>query len=471
MLISNIIYGYYLKIINRKYFSFFYLNNFLNCFIWEYKDDIYYYYRPTVWIFHFVEEMEDFVIIYYLENIYQKQVPFLFYKNNILGYFVKRDFKFIKNNYILNIKKYIIVIFNIISFNVKWILLSTLICFIYFFVSLFYLQLEFTKQLAIWFILFIAFYLLMSTFNNFLNKYKYGKFTSAIQRFWKRTGMTFWLIEGFLFLIFFYYFLNSSQEPLYMHDYSNLNQEFLIQLKVSYKNMILLSFAIYFSFILVLQNNYLNYFQNIILLTIISLIIFYMLYIESYQFVYIISLFAEKNWLFEETSQTWVLEFEQSNLRVKQQYFILCLIAKYWHFIFIFISWFFFIIKCFEINKINYNMLGYNVQNLLILYILNLFCLVQWAKWVFKKFLEITYYWFHLQYDEKFLISIINEIKNIIYSLFSLNININFVNNFKILSIIFFQSNETLLWKYIIWLKKRIEKNFKSFLFEILNIS
>ena len=63
--------------------------------------------------------MEDFVIIYYLENIYQKQVPFLFYKNNILGYFVKRDFKFIKNNYVLNIKKYIIVIFNIISFNVK----------------------------------------------------------------------------------------------------------------------------------------------------------------------------------------------------------------------------------------------------------------------------------------------------------------------------------------------------------------
>jgi hypothetical protein len=80
-----------------------------------------------------------------------------------------------------------------------------------------------------------------------------------------------------------------------MFDYANLNQELLIQLKLSYKNMILISFAIYFSFILILNNNYLNYYQNIILLSIISLIIFYMLYIETYQFVYIVSLFSDKN--------------------------------------------------------------------------------------------------------------------------------------------------------------------------------
>jgi hypothetical protein len=69
-----------------------------------------------------------------------------------------------------------------------------------------------------------------------------------------------------------------------MHDYSNLNQELLIQLKTSYKNMILLSLAIYFSFVLILNNNYLN-----------SLIIFFMLYVETYQFVYIVTLFTDKN--------------------------------------------------------------------------------------------------------------------------------------------------------------------------------
>ena len=320
---------------------------------------------------------------------------------------------FLKKNYvtlsIYFIKNYFIQIINIIFINLKWIFISFLISFFYFFCSLFYLQLDFTKQIGLWFIILIFFYLLMSTFNNLMNKYKYGKFTSAIQRFWKRTGMIFWLIEGFLFLLFFYYFLNSSQEPLYMFDYSNLNQEFLIGLKTSYKSMILLSIAIYFSFILILNNNYLTYYQNIILLSLISLIIFYTLYIESYQFVYIILKFAEKEWIFDEIDNLWILEFEQNIFRVKQQYFILCLIAKYWHFIFIFISWFFFIVKCFETNKINYTLMGYNIQNLIILYILNLLCLIQWFKYLTKKFLEITYYWFHTQYDEKFFINIQNE--------------------------------------------------------------
>lgn len=448
----NIILLYYYNL--WKTFSFlFNLNNVFKLSVTIEEKNFIHYYRPNVWIFHFVDEMEDFVIIFYFDYLYFRQIQFLNYKNNFSSFFFKRFFKFHINFYNNHVKNYFLTLLSILLFNIKWILIAFIISFIYFFFSLFYLQLDFTKQLAIWFILLVFFYLLMSTFNNFLNKYKYGKFTSAIQRFWKRTGMTFWLIEGFLFIIFFYYFLNSSQEPLYMHDYSNLNQEFLIQLKVSYKNMILLSLAIYFSFILLLNSNFLNYFQNIILLTLISLIIFYMLYIESYQFVYIITIFAEKNWLFEESTQTWILEFEQNNLRVKQQYFLLCLIAKYWHFIFIFISWFFFVIKCFEINKINYNMLGYNVQNLLILYILNLFCLVQWAKWLFKKFLEITYYWFHIQYDEKFFILIVEEILNILKSLVNFNNIVSIYNSFEVISIIIIQSNDSCLWKYINCLK------------------
>lgn len=363
---------------------------------------------------------------------------------------------FLKKNYVILsiyfIKNYFIQIINIIFINLKWIFISFLISFFYFFCSLFYLQLDFTKQIGLWFIVLIFFYLLMSTFNNLMNKYKYGKFTSAIQRFWKRTGMIFWLIEGFLFLLFFYYFLNSSQEPLYMFDYSNLNQEFLIGLKTSYKSMILLSIAIYFSFILILNNNYLTYYQNIILLSLISLIIFYTLYIESYQFVYIILKFAEKEWIFDEIDNLWILEFEQNIFRVKQQYFILCLIAKYWHFIFIFISWFFFIVKCFETNKINYTLMGYNIQNLIILYILNLLCLIQWFKYLTKKFLEITYYWFHTQYDEKFFINIQNEVFNILFNLISFNNNFIFLNTLNLISTTLFYTNELNIWKYINWI-------------------
>jgi len=334
--------------------------------------------------------------------------------------------------------------------NLRWILVPTIISCFYFYSSLFFIQIDFTKQIAIWFVVLVIFYILMSTFNNFLNKYKYGKFTSAIQRFWKRTGMTFWLIEGFLFLLFFYYFLNSSQEPLYMFDYSNLNQELLIQLKTSYKTLILLSLAIYLSYILILQNNYLNYYQNILFLSLISLIIIYTLYIESYQFVYIITYYTDKNWNFDSTSQLWVLELEQNNIRVKQQYFILCLIAKYWHFIFIFISWIFFLVKCFEINKINYVLLGYNVQNLLILYILNIFCLIQWAKWLSKKFLELTYYWFHIQYDEKLLNNLLCEICSVLKSLLSFNTHSLRISVSNISNLLYY-SNELSLWKYINW--------------------
>jgi hypothetical protein len=93
--------------------------------------------------------------------------------------------------------------------------------------------------------------------------------------------------------------------------------------------MILLSLAIYLSFILILKLNFLSYYQSILMLFVISLIIFYTLYVESYQFVYILSIFADNEWEFDDSEQVWELESEENNIRVKQQYFILCLIAKY----------------------------------------------------------------------------------------------------------------------------------------------
>jgi len=95
--------------------------------------------------------------------------------------------------------------------------------------------------------------------------------------------------------------------------------------------------------------------------------------------------------------------------------------------------------------------MGYNVQNLLILYILNLFCLVQWVKWLFKKFLELTYYWFHIQYDEKFFILIIQEIISIIFSFVNFD-NFNYSIDWQNISNILYYSNELHLWKYINWI-------------------
>lgn len=98
--------------------------------------------------------------------------------------------------------------------------------------------------------------------------------------------------------------------------------------------------------------------------------------------------------------------------------------------------------------------MGYNVQNLLILYILNLFCLIQWSKWLFKKFLELTYYWFHIQYDEKFFVLIVEELILILNSFFAFNYT-NISVNWQNISNILYYSNELNVWKYINWLKQK----------------
>jgi len=93
--------------------------------------------------------------------------------------------------------------------------------------------------------------------------------------------------------------------------------------------------------------------------------------------------------------------------------------------------------------------MGYNVQNLLILYVLNLFCLVQWIKWLFKKFLEIIYYWFFIQFDEKFFKIITNELILTVKSLVSFDYFIIYNFKLKIMSIYIYYINNINLWKYI----------------------
>lgn len=337
----------------------------------------------------------------------------------------------------------------VILFNVKWILLAAIIAGLYFVISLFFIQIEFTKQLGVWYMLMVSYYLLMSTFNSFVSKYRYGKFTTGIQRFWKRTGIIFWILEGFLFILFFYYFLNSSQEPLYMFDYANLNQEYLLQLRISYRSMMWLTFIIFLCFILNLNLNSKTYYQNILLLTFISLCIFYTLYIEAYQFVYILNLTKHRMWTFDDNDQTWSLENEQNNIRPKQLYFILCLVGKYWHFIFIFISWFFFFVKSMEVRKINITLLGYNTQNIIILYWLNLICLIQWVKVFYKKFFELSYSWFNFQFDENFFAIFSLEFWYTMMTFFTIDYDVTLIKHLIITSQSVFLSNELSLWKYI----------------------
>lgn len=318
---------------------------------------------------------------------------------------------FFRNNIIW---KYILVIYNFFKTTIiASILGGWLLLYLFYF-----FKLNFIKQLGIWFILFFLYFWLMSGFTFFLKRYRFGKFTTAIQRFWKRTNMCFWLIEGFLFLIFFYYYLNSSQEPLYMYDTTALNNDFLFNLVAYYTSLTLLVFGVLFLYYLLLNLNSSIYAQQIILIIPTSIILFYTFFVESYQFYYVLTLFKDLSWNYNNEDQLWAFENETIRLRLKHQYLLLCLIAKYWHFLFIFISWVFFLMKSFEVTIITYTLLAVNMQNLLILISLNLLFISNWLKWLLRRYLDITYFWFFTNTNMKFYIEYISEFSFFIKILF-----------------------------------------------------
>lgn len=273
------------------------------------------------------------------------------------------------------------------------------------------------RQVAAWLVVGLIFFWLISGFNFFLKRYRFGKFTSAIQRFWKRANTYFWLVEGFLFSLFFYYYLNSSQEPLYMYDESNLNQVHLFSLINAYLSYILLVFIIFYSFYLILNINNFNSRQQIAHLTLITLFLIYIYLIESYQFYYVLTSFIESFWIFDAQANVWTLEFEVPRLRAKHQYLLLALVAKYWHFLFIFLSWLFFAVKSFEQKRIFYALFGANIQNLIILFGLNILFYVQWLKWMFKRFYDAVYYWFFVDPNSWTIYTIFNAVYDFLLSI------------------------------------------------------
>lgn len=331
----------------------------------------------------------------------------------------------------------------------KTTLVSVALMCLYFLYSIFFFKVQFLKQLAVWFIVGMLYFWLMSGFNFFLKRYQYGKFTSQIQRFWKRTNTYFWLIEGFLLLLFFYYYLNSSQEPLYMYDYSALNQEYLIPLHSIGLNVILLSLVIYFMYFTMLRINSNSWTQINLYLLIISVFIFFSFFVETYQFYYVISIFNERVWIFNEEENIWAVDTDNPILRTKHHYLLVCLIAKYWHFLFIFLSWVFFLLKSFERKKVTFALFGVNLQNMIILYVLNFACYVQWFKWLYRRFLDLPYTWFFTSIDNKLTFRLFFEIKLLLVNLVNFNLKSYSYSTLVYKSLTTWGVDSLFLWKFI----------------------
>lgn len=339
----------------------------------------------------------------------------------------------------------IIIIYNFF----KTTLVAVFLMVIYFLYTIFFFKIQFLKQLAVWFVIGMLYFWLMSGFNFFLKRYQYGKFTSQIQRFWKRTNTYFWLIEGFLLLLFFYYYLNSSQEPLYMYDYSSINQEYLVSLHSIGMNVVLLSVIIYFMYFTLLRLNSNSWTQINLYLICISSFIFFSFFIETYQFYYVISVFNERLWVFNEEENMWSIDVDNPILRTKHHYLLVCLIAKYWHFLFIFLSWVFFLVKSFERKKVTFVLFGANLQNMIILYLLNFACYLQWFKWIYRRFFDLPYTWFFINIDNKFIFRLFFECKLLLNNLLATNGTVTSFSSVIYKSLTLWNVDSLSMWKFI----------------------
>jgi len=310
-------------------------------------------------------------------------------------------------------------------------------CSSYFLLQFFFFKLSFLKTIVVWVVLGLFTFWLFSTFNFFIKKYRYSKYTSAIQRFWKRAFMCFWLIEGFLFAILFYYLLNATGEPLFMYDIYAL---YIFSL-VSFKDFIINSFLVVillnlFTYLLInLKSTTLK--KNSYLLLLISFILFYIFFIEFYQVYYLLNFYTEYTWIYSEDDNIWELEYDIPRTRNKNHYLTLIIIGKFWHYVFILCSWIFFLMKMLETNRIRYSILSMNFQNLILFYVMSWICLYSWVKFIIRRFMDQPFYWFLTSFRDNNFNSILNDL--FLYFYFGLSLSPNFLK--KIIDFGFFYFN------------------------------
>lgn len=328
-----------------------------------------------------------------------------------------------KTNYFnftyFNFNYYMYGLVSIWSSIVYW-SISLIVILLVFYYMIYIHIVSFNKIVFLWFCIIMFFYWLVSGFVFFIKKYQFSKFTSSIQRFWRRSFIIFWGIESFLFLFFFFYVLNASSEPSYVYDFIQLNKTHLFSWKFFLIKLIPTSFLIIFTYILMflLKNN--TYTKYLLFLGLNTFILTYVIWLEFYQFFYTITWYGDLSWIFDFSERTWNLDITFKRTRLVNNYVTICIIAKFWHLVFIYIFWLFFILRGAELARIRYPLLSANLQNFVILYIMNFLLMYPWLKFVFRRYYSSIYYWFYAQPRKFFLRGFFYDARLYFYGFYNL---------------------------------------------------
>ena len=273
----------------------------------------------------------------------------------------------------------------------------------------------FAKVLFSWLAAGAFLYLLVSGFVYFTNKLSYGSNVDVIQRFWKRTFSIFWMIEAGLFAFFVYMVLNASSEVWAAYDTPSLFKTQFFSLKMLFVRLSLISLTILFTSLLVNLAVRQDSHGELPLQFVITCLIVLSLWIESYQFYLFVICAPAYAWAFNAEVHEAFIEADVRRNRLIRNFVFVCAMAKFWHFLFIAVNWFFYMNRQLEQADVRSGLLNASIQNLLILYILNLIAMFPYVKHFIHKGLAKPYFWFLV--DEG--ISIIPQALAFTYTLYT----------------------------------------------------
>lgn len=275
----------------------------------------------------------------------------------------------------------------------------------------------FNKVMFGWISILMFSYWLISGFVFFFKKYQFGKYTSVVQRFWKRSYILFWMIEGGTFLVFLFFTLNSSQESFYMFDQISIFKTHLYSWKFFLLKIFPIIILIVSTYLLMISLKWNIFGKHSIILLFLTMFLTYIVWLEFYQFYHVVNFYGNLNWVYDIDDHSWTLELEPRRTRIVNHYVMLLFMLKFWHIVFIYGFWIFFVLRSLETKRIRYPLLAANFQNFIILYIFAWVFMYPWFKFFFRKFLDTPYYWFYVNNRRLGFRILFNDWRILLYSL------------------------------------------------------
>jgi hypothetical protein len=217
-------------------------------------------------------------------------------------------------------------------------------------------------------------------------------------------------------LCFIYLTFNSSSEVLYFYDYQSLFKTHLFSFRIFFFKLLLITAIISFTFFLLGSFEFLKPSVIFFYILVISVMLLYTTWTEFTQFFHFINFCDYFTWNYSSDVYEWVLENEFRKTRIVNNYVLVCVVAKFWHLIIIVLIWFFSANRILENSDSREYLLGANLQNFIILYLLNWISMYPWFKFMARKYLNISYLWFSAQFRERFFSNFFNGFYNVLVS-------------------------------------------------------